>query len=149
MEFFGAINLTPLGVRRLMEVGIMHGPVPRTQLLAEFRRADALLFPSLSEGSALVTLEAVAAGLPVVTTAEAGAPASAMVIPSRSPEAIIEAIETLADDPAQLERLSAAGLSEAANRSLTMYNDRIVESVARLTGRQGEAGLRTVLRNRA
>lgn len=149
MEFFGAINLTPLGVRRLMEVGIMHGPVPRTQLLAEFRRADALLFPSLSEGSALVTLEAAAAGLPVVATAEAGAPASAMVIPSRSPEAIIEAIETLADDPARLERLSAAGLSEAANRSLTMYNDRIVESVARLTGRQGEAGLRIVLRNRA
>jgi glycosyltransferase involved in cell wall biosynthesis len=134
MEFFGPVNLTPLGVRRLMEVGTVHGPVPRSQLFEEFRRADALLFPSLSEGNALVTLEAAALGLPVVATEEAGAPASAMLIPSRSPEAIIEAIEALAADPAGLERLSAAGLAEAAKRSLAMYNDSIVDSIERPTG---------------
>ena len=81
MEFFGPVNLTPLGVRRLAEVGTVHGAVPRSRLLEEFRRADVLLFPSLSEGSALVTLEATALGLPVVATEETGAPASAMVIP--------------------------------------------------------------------
>ena len=137
MEFFGPVNLTPLGVRRLMEVGTVHGPVPRSQLFEEFRRADALLFPSLSEGNALVTLEAAALGLPVVATEEAGAPASAMVIPSRSPEAIIEAIEVLATDPARLERLSAAGLAEAEKRSLALYNDSIVGSIERLSGRWG------------
>jgi glycosyltransferase involved in cell wall biosynthesis len=129
MEFFGSVNLTPLGVRRLTEVGTVHGPVPRAQLFEEFRRADVLLFPSLSDGSALVTLEATALGLPVVATEEAGAPASAMVIPSRSPEAIIEAIEALADDPARLERLSAAGLAEATKRSLAMYSDSIADSI--------------------
>jgi len=135
IEFFGPVNLTPLGVRRLAEVGTVHGPVARSQLFEEFRRADALLFPSLSEGSALVTLEAAALGLPVVTTEEAGAPASAMVIPSRSPEAIIGAIEALADDPARLERLSAAGLGEAAERNLATYTDSIVDSIGRLIGR--------------
>jgi len=133
MEFFGPVNLTPQGVQRLSQVCTVHGPVPRAQLFEEFRRADVLLFPSLSEGNALVTLEAAALGLPVVATEEAGAPASAMVIPARNPSAIIEAIEMLADNPERLEMLSAAGLAEAANRSIAMYSDSIVDSVKRLT----------------
>jgi len=133
MEFFGSVNLSSFGVGRLAEVGTVHGPVPRSQLLQEFRNADLLLFPSLSEGSALVTLEATALGLPVVTTEEAGAPKSAMVIPARSPEAIISAIETIADDPSQLERLSAAGLKEAAKRTTFMYGASIVNSIKTLT----------------
>jgi glycosyltransferase involved in cell wall biosynthesis len=137
MEFFGPVNLTPLGTRRLAEVGTVHGPVPRTQLLEEFRRADILLFPSLSEGSALVTLEAAALGLPVVATEEAGGPASAMTIPSRSPAAIIEAIEALAEDPAQLEKLSAAALAEASSRNVATYTNRIADSVGRLIGGRG------------
>lgn len=133
MEFFGPVNLTPLGVQRLGQVGTVHGPVPRSQLLDEFRRADVLLFPSLSEGSALVTLEAAALGLPVVATEEAGAPASAMVIPAHNPDAIVEAIEALADNPGRLEMLSAAGLAEATKRSFAMYSDSIVDSIEKLT----------------
>jgi glycosyltransferase involved in cell wall biosynthesis len=133
MEFFGPVNLAPQGVKRLTEVGTVHGPVARSELFQEFRNADVLLFPSLSEGSALVTLEAAAIGLPVVATEEAGAPASAMVIPSRSPDAIIGAIEMLADDPAQLERLSAAGLNEATRRTKAMYSDGIIDSIKTLT----------------
>lgn len=129
MDFFGPVNLTPLGVRRLGEVGTVHGSVARSQLLREFRDADVLLFPSLSEGSALVTLEATALGLPVVATEEAGAPASAMVIPTRSPEAIIDAIEALADDPARLERLAAASVAEAALRSRASYAASILDSL--------------------
>jgi glycosyltransferase involved in cell wall biosynthesis len=138
MDFFGPINLTPLGVRLLEQVGTVHGPVSRSQLFEEFRRADILIFPSLSEGSALVTLEATALGLPVVATEEAGAPASAMLIPSRSPAAILEAIETLAGDPERLEKLSAEGIAEAEKRNLTMYNETIIDSVQSLIGAQGK-----------
>jgi glycosyltransferase involved in cell wall biosynthesis len=126
MEFFGSVKLTEVGVRCLAKVGTVHGPVPRSELFSELRRADVMLFPSLSEGSALSTLEAAALGLPVVATSEAGAPASAMVIPSRSPEAIIEAIEILADDPARLAELSEAGLAEASTRNLATYTESIV-----------------------
>ena len=133
MEFFGPVNLTPLGERRLAEVGTVHGPVPRSQLLNEFRHADLLLFPSLSEGNALVTLEAAALGLPVVATEEAGAPSSAMMIPSRSPAAIVEAIAVLAGDPERLAGLSAAGLAEASKRSLAAYHAGIAGSVKTLS----------------
>jgi hypothetical protein len=132
MEFFGSVNLTPLGMSRLAEVGTVHGPVPRSELLDAFRHADILLFPSLAEGSALVTLEAASLGLPVVATEEAGAPMGAMVIPSRSAEGIIEAIEAIADDPAQLEKLSAACLAEAAKRTTDMYSDSIADSIRQL-----------------
>jgi hypothetical protein len=133
MEFFGPVNLTPLGVSRLSQVGTVHGPVPRSELFEEFRNADMLLFPSLSEGNALVTLEAASLGLPVVATEEAGASPGAMVIPSRSAEGIIEAIEILSDDPAQLEKLSVASLTEAATRTTDMYNDSVVNSIRTLT----------------
>jgi len=133
MDFFGPVNLANLGMQRLAEVGTVHGPIPRSELFKEFRSADILLFPSLSEGSALVTLEAAALGLPVVATEEAGAPMSAMMIPSRSPDAIITAIEALADDPAQLERLSASGLNEATKRTTAMYSEGIVDSIKNLT----------------
>jgi glycosyltransferase involved in cell wall biosynthesis len=136
MEFFGPVNLASLGVQRLTEVGTVHGPIPRSELFEQFRCADVLLFPSLSEGSALVTLEAAALGLPIVATEEAGAPMCAMVIPARSPDAIIEAIEMLADDPAQLEGLSAAGMNEATTRTTAMYSDNIVDSIKTLTLRK-------------
>jgi glycosyltransferase involved in cell wall biosynthesis len=136
MEFFGAVKLTELGVRCLAEVGTVHGPVPRSQLFSELRRADVMLFPSLSEGSALATLEAAALGLPLIATPEAGGPASAMAIPSRSPEAIIEAIEILADDPARLAELSEAGLAEASTRNLAAYTENIIGLVGSGSGRE-------------
>ncbi len=49
------------------------GQVPKYEVQRWFQRSDVFAFPSLSEGSALVTYEAMAAGLPVVTTASAGA----------------------------------------------------------------------------
>lgn len=132
MDFYGPLNLARSGISKLAEVGTVHGPVPRIELLDIFSRADVLLFPSLSEGSALVTLEATALGLPVVATAESGAPASAMTIRSRSPESIIEAIEKLVDDPGELAALSKAGIAEANSRTATSYAQNIVASIERL-----------------
>jgi hypothetical protein len=59
-----------------------------------------------------------------------------MVIPPRNADAIIEAIEMLAGDPAQLEKLSVAGLAEATKRTSDMYSDSIVNSIRRLTQHQ-------------
>lgn len=51
----------------------IHGPVPRADLFAAFRHADALILPSLSDGWGLVVTEALAHGLPVLTTPAVGA----------------------------------------------------------------------------
>jgi glycosyltransferase-like protein len=44
------------------------GPLPQALMPALYRAADALLFPSVKEGFGLVVLEAMASGVPVVTS---------------------------------------------------------------------------------
>ncbi len=44
------------------------GPVPDSEMPSLYRSADALVFPSVKEGFGLVVLEAMASGLPVVTS---------------------------------------------------------------------------------
>jgi glycosyltransferase involved in cell wall biosynthesis len=122
MHFFGPIQLTSEGVARLAEVGTVHGPVSRAQLLQELARSDLLLFPSLSEGSALVTAEAASLGLPVVATPESGGPASAVPIAARDPAAIRAALETFLDERVALERASAQCLAEAQRRTLAAFH---------------------------
>lgn len=68
-----------------------------------YRQADVLVLPSLVEGSALVVLEAMASGLPVVVTPNAGADAvrdrvEGFVVPIRSPNAIAERLSLLRHD---------------------------------------------------
>ena len=60
-----------------------------------FQKASVFVFPSLDEGSAKVTYEAMASGLPCVFTENSGSLAnnkSALFVPIRSSEAIAEAI---------------------------------------------------------
>ena len=48
------------------------GRVSHAEMPAWMRQADVFVFPSLFEGSAVVTYEALASGLPCVVTAESG-----------------------------------------------------------------------------
>ncbi len=47
---------------------IATGPLPQALMPALYRAADALVFPSVKEGFGLVVLEAMASGVPVVTS---------------------------------------------------------------------------------
>ncbi len=48
------------------------GPVPRSEVARHLQSFDIFFFPSVCEGSASVVMEAMAAGLPVVTTPNSG-----------------------------------------------------------------------------
>ena len=47
---------------------IRTGPLPQALMPALYRAADVLVFPSVKEGFGLVVLEAMASGVPVVTS---------------------------------------------------------------------------------
>ena len=125
MHFVGPNQLTAVGIARLAEVGRVHTAVARAELLDHFARSDVLLFPSLSEGSALVMAEAVGTGLPVIATVESGAPDSAITIPTRDPQAIREALQNILDDPGLVECASRRCLSEAQRRGPKLFNTEI------------------------
>jgi glycosyltransferase involved in cell wall biosynthesis len=83
---------------------------------------DVLVVPSLTEGSPLVTLEAMAAGTPVVASAVGGIPdqvrhdREGLLVPSGDPAAIADALVDLLRDPARARRLGEAGYRRAASR---------------------------------
>ncbi len=72
---------------------------------AELRRASLHVFPSECEGSAKVTYEASACGLPQITTRESGDVVlhdrTGLIIPPNSAPALVEAFRTLHADPAR------------------------------------------------
>jgi starch synthase len=99
-----------------------------------YRQADVLVLPSLVEGSAVVVLEAMACGLPVIVTPNVGADAvsdgvDGFVVPIRAPEAIAARLELLASDPDLRFRLGRAALARSASLDWSAFRNRIGELV--------------------
>ena len=109
------------------------GPVPRNEMSREYQNADVLLHPSLAEGSANVCYEAMAHSLPVIATPNAGAAVTdgieGLLIPIRSSEAIVAALERLAADPAQCQSMGRAGRQRAATFTLHEYQQQLAEAI--------------------
>jgi glycosyltransferase involved in cell wall biosynthesis len=76
------------------------------------RQSTVHVFPSQCEGSAKVTYEAAACGLPQITTREAGdvveAGVQGIVVPPADVDALAAAIQQLYDHPEMVERMSLA-----------------------------------------
>ena len=90
----------------------------RAELAAALRRAEALLFPSFLEGFGLPVVEAMACGVPVITSPCSSLPEvagdAALYVDPHDPAAIAAAVVRLAGDPELRARLAAAGLARAA-----------------------------------
>jgi glycosyltransferase involved in cell wall biosynthesis len=100
----------------------LSGPLYGEAKAAAYAAADVLLMPSLSENFGNSALEAMAAGLPVITTPEVGAAAlvesaGAGLVVERSESALAAALGRLANDPALRQRMGRAGRDAAAMHS--------------------------------
>lgn len=106
------------------------GPVPRTEVVGHYAWADVFCLPSLCEGSALVTYEALSAGLPVITTPNSGSivrdGVEGAIIPAMDAEAIALAVERFLECPETLQRMSAAARARAGFGSTAAYAGRLV-----------------------
>ncbi|MEM8681690.1 MAG: glycosyltransferase family 4 protein, partial [Planctomycetota bacterium] len=95
----GSCHLNPAARAEMAQSVELTGPVPRSQVAQHLDWADVFLLPSLCEGSATSTYEAMAAGLPVVCTHNTGSVIEdgleGRVIPIRDPEAIVDALDEL------------------------------------------------------
>jgi glycosyltransferase-like protein len=105
-----------LGLRPGRDV-VQLGTVPDDELPAWYAAADVLAFPSTKEGWGLAVLEAMSAGLPVVTSdlpvfLEYLRPGrDALLVPVGDAAALARALAAVLDDPALAARLRAAGLA--------------------------------------
>jgi starch synthase len=109
--------------------------------LAEFlRKGDVFVFPSLAEGSALVTYQALASGLPCIVTAEAGSVVrdgvEGFVVPARDSAAITATLDLLARDQKLRERMARAARARAESFTWNHYHAALIEVLEQIVGQR-------------
>lgn len=131
--FVGSMeSLTLYGLNRMSRVGTIVGSVPMTEMLRIYREADVLALPSVSDSFGAVVLEALAAGLPVITTQNCGASEAirdgieGFIVPVGCPEAIAERLKLLARDPDLLAEMGRRAAQRAREYTLECYQERLM-----------------------
>lgn len=115
--------------------------VPHFSLNQYYNNANVLVFPSLIEGFGLVMLEAMACGVPVITTTETGGPdiltdgIEGFTIPSRNVESIAERIEWCYHNTDQLRQMGELARRKAEQLTWENYSNRMVTQVYDLLNR--------------
>jgi glycosyltransferase involved in cell wall biosynthesis len=109
------------------------GSVPKYAVHEWFQKSDALILPSLAEGSALVTYEALASGLPVVTTPNSGSVVrdgtDGFVVAPRDVRALGERIRFLYENPGARREMGVRGRElVASSYTWEHYRARIVSA---------------------
>ncbi|KQS76669.1 glycoside hydrolase [Rhizobium sp. Leaf384] len=114
----------------------LRGIVPRADIGAELRWADVFLLPSICEGSATAVYEALAAGLPVITTENTGSVVrdgvEGFIVPTGNAVEIALAVERLAGDAELRADMSRNALSRAAEFTVEHYGRRLLAALSQL-----------------
>ncbi len=109
--------------------------LPHAQVLAEMRQHDVLVFPSLFEGFGLVLLEAMAQGLPVITTTHTAGPdvitdgVEGFLVPIRNSNAIAEKLSWLADHPQECWVMGESARQKAAQLSWKHHHQALIQAL--------------------
>jgi len=136
LHIIGFVHGSGAGLQKHREHFVLHPPVSQYELFKRYQEYDALVLPSLFEGFGLVILEAMAAGLPVVTTPNSIGPElideaeNGFIVPVRSVEKIRDVIRMLlSQTPQQLEAMRHAARAKAMQYSWDSYRTRLREFV--------------------
>lgn len=140
-----AVELTVIGARPLAPCAALERELaqvrwvptcPHREVLAEMAAHDVFLFPSLFEGFGLVLLEAMAMGLPIVTTPHTAGPDlitegdEGFIVPIRSVEAIAEKLELLRRNPERRAEMSRRARERARTFTWESYGDSVAAAAS-------------------
>jgi glycosyltransferase involved in cell wall biosynthesis len=111
--------------------------LPQSGLAGIYQRADVFVFPSLIEGLGLVVLEAMASGLPVITTPNGPGEVvrdgvDGFVVPIRDVAAIVDKLEYLRTHPEERLRMGRNAREWALNFTWMRYQTRILDLIREL-----------------
>lgn len=108
---------------------VFHGSLPHNRVVGLLQEADIFCLPTSGEGFPKAVVEAMACGLPVVTSAVSVLPAlvadAGCVVHENTAEKIASAIEWCLQDTERYARMSAAAHRIARQYSLEAWRDRI------------------------
>lgn len=115
------------------------GQLPKTEVVEEIKQADIMVMPSILEGLSLTILEAMACGVPVISTTNAGGAGvvedyqEGFVIPIRDPSAISEKVKWCMENREEVKKMGVSARSKSINYYCsTKYVDRFVNKILSL-----------------
>ena len=133
------INEFPEGWLEQYTEGICHIPsLPHASLNKYYSSANVLVLPSLVEGLALVQLEAMACGIPIITTPNAGGfdivtdGVEGFIMPIRDVELLKEKLEWCYCHPQELAQMGRAARQKAEQLTWERYRQKLATKVKEL-----------------
>jgi glycosyltransferase involved in cell wall biosynthesis len=131
----GSLLAPPSFYRRQLASFVYEPPRPHADVLALMRTCDVLALPAIVEGRALVQQEALASGLPLLVTRNAGgadlveAGRTGFVVPIRAPEALAERIAWFADHRTALTDMRCAARAKATETGWAQYQAQVCDAM--------------------
>ena len=108
------------------------GQIPRSLVHKEFCRADIFVLPTLADSFGLVHLEALACGVPVITTPHCGSVIrdgiEGFIVPIRDSKILAERIKQLVEDRQLREQMSQAAKKRAKDFTWSKYSARLLKA---------------------
>jgi glycosyltransferase involved in cell wall biosynthesis len=131
LRWVGPVRLLDAAKAELARHLELTGTVARSHIMKHYEWADVFFLPSVCEGSATVTYEALACGLPVVTTPNAGSPVrdgvDGFVVPAHASATMTARLRQLHHDRPLLARLAEAAVRRSQDVSLSSYQRRLLQ----------------------
>ncbi len=135
LRLVGSWHLSTARQKKLPAQAEWNGPVSRDRLRDYYRDADVFVFPTYFEGRALVVGEALASGLPVLSTRASGADdlineTCGRVVPEGNLEALVEGLRWFGENRGQLAAMGHAARVQAERCDWSNYRRCVSEAVA-------------------
>lgn len=111
------------------------GNLSHGDLALAYRQADVFVFPTLLEGMPLVVLEAMASGLPVITTDHGPGDivrdeVDGFIVPIRDPDSIADRLDYLRSNPGRRVEMGRAARERALTFNWERYCQRAADCIA-------------------
>lgn len=132
-DVVGPVNILPGAVAAAPRNMTFHGPVSRDRAADWYRQSDVFVLPTLSDGFALTQLEAMAHGLPVITTPNCGrvveSGKTGFIIPVRDAQALAKAVLCFVSSPGLVSEMGSQCREAVQGYSIDAYGQRLVEII--------------------
>jgi glycosyltransferase involved in cell wall biosynthesis len=153
LQLLGRLPRDMIPLQRYLENVELVGSVSHAEMPARMAAADVFVFPSLFEGSAVVTYEALACGLPIVVTPNAGSVVrdgiEGFVVPPRDVDALGTCMERLGNDPVLRAEMAGAARARARAFDWPRYHVALLDLVQELEGAATRSPLGRLTHRRA
>jgi glycosyltransferase involved in cell wall biosynthesis len=134
-DIVGSIGISDQAVASAPSNMTFHGSVSRDRSADHYSKADVFVLPTLSDGFAITQLEAMAYGLPVITTPNCGKVVqdgkNGFVVPAWDAQALAVAISRFDQDRLLASRMSNECRATAKRFSIDSYGARLMEIIKR------------------